>query len=306
MERLLIVGSGDIARRTIPLLIGRYKVFTLIRNPAQAGRLRALGAIPVVADLDNRHSLRRIAGLADVVLHLAPPLPLKKSDVLSPAPTVRANQFADKRTRNLLAALSLSAPPCQLVYISTSGVYGDCGGARVNETRAPKPQSERSRRRADAETRIRTWAKRNGVNASILRVPGIYAGDRLPLERIRASLPAIVAEEDSYSNHIHADDLARIVVAALQNGKPNRVYHASDDGEMKMGDYLDAVADACRLRRLPRITRAKAQIILPDALLSFLNESRKLDNVRLKQELGVKLHYPTVKDFLAAIQSQKV
>jgi nucleoside-diphosphate-sugar epimerase len=202
----------------------------------------------------------------------------------------------------LLATLSQGVLPKQLVYISTSGVYGDCSGARVSETHALNPQSARARRRVDAELQIRDWARRNGVKASILRVPGIYAEDRMPLDRLRISMPAIVAEEDSYTNHIHAGDLARIIVLTLRHGKSNRVYHASDDSDMKMADYLDAVADAYLLRRPPRITRAKAQRMLPDSLLTFLNESRQLTNLRLKRELKVKLRYPTVADLLHAIK----
>jgi nucleoside-diphosphate-sugar epimerase len=155
----------------------------------------------------------------------------------------------------------------------------------------------------DAERQIRNWAKRNGVTASILRVPGIYAKDRLPLERLRAGMASIVAEEDGYTNHIHADDLARILVAAVRHGRPNRVYHASDDSGMKMGDYFDAVADAYGLPRPQRIARAEAQRVLPESLLSFMNESRRLTNERMKRELKVKLRYPKVADLLASIES---
>ena len=284
MKRLLIIGCGDIARRTIPLLRRRYKVFALVRNDTRSAGLKALGVTLVPGDLDVRASLSRIAGIADEVLHLAPP------------PNTGA---VDIRTRNLLSALTRSALPGKFIYISTSGVYGDCGGAWVNETRRLNPQSARAQRRVDAELQIRCWASRNGVQAGILRVPGIYAEDRLPLERLRAGMPAIMAEEDSYTNHIHADDLARIIVAALRYTKPNRVYHASDDGVMKMGDYFDIVADAFRLSRPPRITRAEAQLVLPESLLSFLNESRRLTNFRMKQELQVRLHHPTVGNTLA-------
>jgi nucleoside-diphosphate-sugar epimerase len=283
MKRLLIIGCGDIARRVLPLLAGCYRVYALVRNPAQREELRALGVTPVAGDLDDRASLVRIAGLAHAVLHFAPP---------------PGSGDGDTRTRNLLAALAQGALPGRFVYISTSGVYGDCGGARVDETRPPNPQSLRAQRRADAERRIRAWAKRNLVCAAILRVPGIYAAERLPLERIRAGTPAIVAEEDGYTSHIHADDLARIAVAALRRAKPNRVYHASDDGELKMGDYFDAVADACGLPRVPRISRAGAQRVLPESLLSFMNESRRLANERMKRELKVRLRYPSVRDFL--------
>jgi nucleoside-diphosphate-sugar epimerase len=277
MERLLIIGCGDIARRAIPLLMRHYRLYALIRNEASRAGLRALGVTPVAGDLDDRASLSRLVGLADVVLHLAPPPGAGK---------------ADARTRHLLAALAQGAAPGRLVYVSTSGVYGDCGGARVSETHVLNPQTARAQRRVDAERQIRAWALRNGVRASILRVPGIYAEDRLPLERLRTGTPVIVAEEDAYTNHINADDLARILVAALRHGRPNRVYHASDDSEMKMGDYFDAVADAHGLPRPPRITRAEAQRVLPASLLSFMNESRRLGNARMKQELQVRLRHP--------------
>jgi nucleoside-diphosphate-sugar epimerase len=245
--------------------------------------LTARGVTPTSGDLDDRATLSRIAALADVVLHLAPP---------------SSEGTRDIRTAHLLAALSKGTLPERLVYISTSGVYGDCGGAEVSETHALNPQTARAQRRVDAELQIRDWARRNGVKASILRVPGIYAENRMPLDRLRVSMPTIVAEEDGYTNHIHADDLVQIIVAAMRRGKPNRVYHASDDSQMKMGDYLDAVADAYKLRRPPRIMRDKAQRTLPDTLLSFMNESRKLMNFRLKQELKVRLRYPTVADLL--------
>jgi nucleoside-diphosphate-sugar epimerase len=279
MKRLLIIGCGDVALRAIPLLAQRYRVYALVRNPARREELRALGVTPVIGDLDKRASLARLAGLAHVVLHFAPPPGEGKCDT---------------RTRNLLAALSQGTLPRKLIYISTSGVYGDCGGARVDETRPLNPQTLRAQRRVDAERQIRAWARRNRVAAAMLRVPGIYAADRLPLERIRAGTPAIAAEEDGYTNHIHADDLARIAVAVLCFAKPSRVYHASDDSELKMGDYIDVVADACGLPRVPRITRDEAQQVLPESLLSFMNESRRLANDRMKRELKVKLRYPVI------------
>lgn len=273
--------------RAIPLLVRRYRIFALVRNPAGREKLRAFGVLPILGDLDDRTSLARIAGLADAVLDFAPP----------------ANSGTrDMRTRRLLAALSLGRLPGRLVYISTSGVYGDCGGAVVSETHPLNPQTSRAQRRADAERQIRGWARRNHVQASILRVPGIYAADRLPLERLRQGMPCIADSEDGYTNHIHADDLARIAVAALRHGKACRVYHAVDDSRMKTGEYFDAVADASGLPRPPRISRAEAQRVLPDALLSFMNESRRLTNRRMKRELGVKLHYPTVPDLLAEIE----
>lgn len=292
MRRLLIIGCGDVALRAIPLLKKGYRVFALVRDPARRAALRALGVTPLLGDLDDRASLSRIAGLADAVLHLAPP---PNHGVL------------DTRTRNLLSALSRGRGrtrglPGRMVYISTSGVYGDCGGAWVSETRPVNASSPRAQRRVDAEMQIRDWARRNRVNAGILRVPGIYAADRLPLSRIQQGTPGIIASEDGYTNHIHADDLARISVAALQRGKSCRVYHASDDSPLRMGEYFDEVADASGLPRVPRISRAEAQRVLSPMLLSFMNESRRLTNQRLKRELKVRLSYPTVADLLATLK----
>ena len=270
-------------------------MFALVRNAAYFARLRAMGVVPLMGDLDDRTSLARIAGLADVVLHFAPP---------------PNSGIHDTRTRNLLSALSRACPeqgrstklPKRLVYISTSGVYGDCGGAWVSETHPLKATSPRAQRRVDAEIQIRDWARRNRVRASILRVPGIYAEDHLPLTRVQQGTPGIVATEDSYTNHIHADDLARIAAVALQRGQACRVYHTSDDSHLKMGEYFDSVADMFGLPRVPRISRAEAQRVLPETLLSFMNESRRLTNQRMKRELKVRLHYPTVADLLANIK----
>ncbi len=286
MKRLLIVGSGDVALRAIPLLAYRHRVYALVRNPGYCEKLRALGATPVLGDLDDRSRLSRIVGLADAVLHLAPP----------PNTGLR-----DTRTRNLLAILSQGRLPGRLVYISTSGVYGDCGGAWVGETHPLNSTSPRSQRRVDAEIQVRNWARRNRVNACILRVPGIYAADRLPLGRLQQGTPAIIDSEDSYTNHVHADDLARICVSALRYGKPCRVYHANDDSHLKMGEYFDSVSDAFGLPHVPRISRADAQHELSPMLLSFMNESRRLINTRMKQELKVVLRYPTVADTLRCL-----
>lgn len=286
MKRLLIIGCGNVAMRTIPLLSSRYRVFALVRNAGSFTDLRALGVTPLLGDLDDRASLTRIVGLCDTVLHFAPP----------------QNKGArDTRTSNLLSALSQGRLPERIVYISTSCVYGECHGAWVNETRQLNAQTTRAQRRTDAEKQLRCWAKRNRVMASILRVPGIYAADRLPLSRLEQRTPCITDSEDSYTNLIHADDLARIAVAVLRNGTTCRVYHTSDDSKVKMGEYFDMVADAFGLQRAPRVSRAEAQQVLPESLLSFMNESRRLTNQRMKRELKVKLHYPTVADWLATL-----
>lgn len=291
MKRLLIIGCGDVALRVIPLLTPHYRVLALVRNPAYFEKLCALAVTPILGDLDDRRSLRRIAGIADTVLHFAPP----------PNTGMR-----DTRTRNLLSELAQGRPPRQMVYISTSGVYGDCAGAWISETQPLHAQNARALRRVDAEQQIRRWAQRNQVCASVLRVPGIYAHDRFPLERLRMGSPAINSNEDGYSNHIHADDLARIVVATLRYGVPNRIYHTSDDDVMKMGDYFDIVADAFSLPRPPRLSRAEVQQAVSPMMWSFMNESRRMSNLRMKRELQVKLRYPTVASALLTLPSPHV
>jgi nucleoside-diphosphate-sugar epimerase len=281
MKRLLIVGFGDIARRLAPLLAGRHRVYALARDPQRFALLRQLGVTPLRGDLDAPGSLAALAGLAHDVVHFAPP----------PDRGVR-----DTRTAHLIAALAKGGSlPQQVVYISTSGVYGDCGGELVMETRPPRPQTERARRRADAERQLREWGRRSSVRVAILRVPGIYAADRLPIARLERGTPVLETGEDAYVNHVHADDLARIVVAALHRGGPGRMYNAADDAPIRMGDYFDLVAENFGLPFPPRVTRAEAGRVLPASLLSFMSESRRLVNRRLKQELRLKLRYPTVR-----------
>jgi len=278
--RLLLVGCGDVGMRLLPLLVARYRVFAMTRDPERCAALRAAGAVPVIADLDQPASLARLRGLAPLVVHLAPPRPEGERDV---------------RTRNLAAVLPEGT---RIVYVSTTGVYGDCGGELVSETRSVAPRNARAGRRVDAERSLRAWARRNGGQLSILRVPGIYAVDRLPLKRLREGTPALLPDDDVYTNHIQADDLARIIVQALRHALPNRVYHAVDGTRLKMGDYFDAVADAWGLPRPPRLAREQLRAQVSPVLLSFMSESRRLDNARLR-ELGVRLRYPDVAAALA-------
>lgn len=283
LPRLLIVGCGDVGKRLLPLLRGHYRVFATTSSPERCAELRALGAVPIVADLDQPASLRRLAGLAPTIVHLAPP---------------QGEGPLDRRTRNLTAILPEHA---RVVYVSTTGVYGDCGGALFDETRPVAPRNPRATRRVDAEQVLRRWAVRSDSTLAILRVPGIYGAERLPRKRLEQGTPALIPEHDVFTNHIHADDLAAIIVRALRHGKPNRLYHAVDDSNMKMADYFDAVADALGLARPPRLPRAQLQEVVTPALLSFMSESRRLDNGRIKHELGVRLHHPTVAAMLAAL-----
>jgi nucleoside-diphosphate-sugar epimerase len=269
MKRLLIAGYGDIARRAMPVLGSRFEVRILSRSRGQ--------------DLDRPASLISLEP-ADAVLHSAPPPQAGETDT---------------RTANLLAALeSRRILPTRFVYISTSGVYGDCGGALVDESRAVNPHSARARRRVHAEAQLALWCSLHRVALVVLRAPGIYAADRLPLERLRAGTPVLRDADDVYTNHIHAEDLAGCCVRALDDDAPAGIYNASDDSRLKMGEWFDLLADWAGLPRPPRIARSDAQARIPPELLSFMSESRRLDNGRLKRILGARLRYPTVHEGL--------
>ncbi len=268
--------------RIVRALRGRVQLMALSSTGDRADALHAQDVRVLRGDLDQPRSLRRIAGLATHVIHLAPPA---------------AQGWADTRTRDLVAALRRRTPPLSLVYGSTSGVYGDCAGALIAETRMARADTPRARRRVDAERWIRFFGRGAGVAASILRIPGIYAPDRTggtPRQRLLAGTPVLRAEDDVYTNHIHADDLARACVAAVWRARAQRIYNVNDDTQLKMGDYFDLVADLFDLPRPPRLPRAMAAAQLPLGLLSFMGESRRMDNTRLKRELKLVLRYPTV------------
>jgi nucleoside-diphosphate-sugar epimerase len=221
----LIVGCGDIGLRVLKLLQPRWRVLALTSSPARCAELRAAGALPLLGNLDAPATLGRLGGLADAVLHLAPP------------PTQGST---DPRTAALLRALARGGRVRRLVYASTSGVYGDCGGAWVAETRAPNPTTDRARRRVDAEARVRHFGRRTGCQVSVLRIPGIYGAGRAgghPRERLLRGTPVLAAADDVYTNHIHADDLARACVLALHRALPQ------------------PTSAACRARRVCRAPR---------------------------------------------------
>ncbi|MBB5510763.1 NAD-dependent epimerase/dehydratase family protein [Paraburkholderia atlantica] len=325
--RVLIVGCGDVGMRCVPLLRQRAHVFALTSHAARCDELRAAGVTPLVGDLDMRGSLKRLARLAPTVLHLAPPQKSGDDDRRTRALLAtlgaagRMNACAARSSVAPIARLrrarasglgaetpaivpdgvrrtGASRAPVRIVYASTTGVYGDCRGAWIDETRATQPANARAKRRVSAERQLRRATARGSVAASIARIPGIYAANRLPLARLERGTPALVDADDVYTNHIHADDLAAILVRLATHGRPARALHASDDSSLKMGEYFDAVADAFGFARAPRITREQAEQQIDPMLLSFMRESRRLVNRRLKEELGVRLRYPSVDDFL--------
>ncbi len=289
MNRLLIIGCGNVVRRALPQLAQHWRIYALVRQRDPV--LAALGVTQLLGDLDRADTLRQLRGIAQAVIHSAPPPNCGDTD---------------PRTRRLISTLLAGGSVLRrLVYISTTGVYGDCAGARIDETQTIAPLTDRARRRADAEAQLRRFGIGSGCQVSILRAPGIYAADRLPLDHLRRGLPLLAGRDDVFTNHIHADDLAAACVAALRHGRANRVYNVCDDSTIRMGDWYDKLADAFALPRAPRRPRSEVEKALPPPRLSFMRESRRIGNTRAKRELKLQLCYPTVDDGIrAALQPE--
>lgn len=361
-QRLLIIGCGDIGQRVVQQLHHGWQVMGVARSDETLQKIRTAGALAMQAD-----DAHRLARWATHILHAAPPAShdgevtdrltrgwlqaLARARGQRASTTSRPGRTHRLGARSTAALLAVPAPTAQtrsqtqapsaprLVYLSTTGVYGDRGGAFTRETDTLQPLTDRARRRVDAERQVRFGihrpdgsnagsrraahphadsarpdsAHRDGAHVSgprhhrlqqpplpalVLRVPGIYAADRLPVERLRQQVPALVPADDVITNHIHADDLARIARTALLRGPRQRVINAVDDSQMTLGDYLDQVADRLALPRPPRHSRAELARTLSEVRMSFMRESRRLDTRRLKRELRVRLQWPTVAAFL--------
>lgn len=284
LNTFFIVGCGDIGRRVAALCQARgAAVHALTRNPATAQQLTARGIIADVGDLDQTAALPPLPTGGGVLFYFAPP---------------PAQGDSDPRLRGFLRHIAPGALPAKLVYISTSGVYGDCRGDWITEQTPTRPGTDRARRRLDAETALHAWEASTGAPVVILRVGGIYGPGRLPVERIRQGTPILNAAESGYTNRIHADDLASICVAAAFRG--HGIYNVSDGHPSTMTAYFNGVADLHGLPRPPQIGLAEAKARLSAEMMSYLEESRRMDNRKMLRELGVRLRYPTLEQGLRA------
>ncbi len=280
----IILGCGYIGRLLgARLAAGGVGVTGVVRSAESAAQLPAVGVQALQLDLlqDPPNALET----ADADLfHLAPPPGEGREDPL---------------TGRLIDAFAARGQPRRLVYIGTTGVYGDCGGEWVDETRAPRPMADRALRRWDAEERLRAWSRDTGAELVILRVAGIYACDRLPLARIRSGQPVVSAAEAPWSNRIHADDLVEICIAAMDAAPAGALYNVCDGHPTTMTDYFLGIAAAAGLVPPPQIPLADAPGRVSAGMLSYLRESRRLSNRKLLSELGVRLRYPTLAAGLA-------
>ncbi len=278
MSKVFIVGCGQVGR----LIAQRYldqdqPVFGLARSATTAGELESLGIIPVRGDLDYPASLTSLSLDGDLVHYLAPP---------------PGSGVEDPRMANFLAAIDAGSPPRRIIYVSTSGVYGDCGGAWVDEDTPPNPQTDRAWRRLDAENRLQDWGQQSGIAATVLRVGGIYGPGRLPEARLHRRSPILLEEQCGYTNRIHVEDLVSVCLAAGESTGKGRVYNVSDGHPGNMSGYFKAVARRLGLPPPEEIPMEEARERLSPELMSYLLESRRMDNRRMLSELGVSLRYP--------------
>jgi len=283
---VLIIGCGDIGERVARLERSEGRtVAGLVRSEKTARRLRAAGIRPITADLDAPVSLNNLPVKDAVVYYFAPP---------------PGQGVTDPRMEMFVSVLTPPHLPRRIVLISTTGVYGDCHGEWVTEDRPPNPQADRARRRLAAETTLQRWGEKSGVPIVILRVPGIYGRGYLPEKRLRSGEPVLREEESPFSNRIHADDLARVCVAAACHAHPSFLYNVSDGHPTTMTDFFFRVADVLGIPRPPAITMEEARRRLGEGMLSYLAESKRIDNRRMREELGVELMYPDLTAGLAS------
>jgi nucleoside-diphosphate-sugar epimerase len=259
-------------------------------------------ATGVVVSLESRLQLRKI-GITPLALDLdqsLDALPLEDEEQIfyfAPPPD---SGTRDTRLGRFLGALRKRRCAPRIVYISTTGVYGDCQGEWVDENRPVQATTDRARRRLDAELSLMDWGLRSEGEVVILRVAGIYGPGRLPLARLQQKLPMIHASEAPWTNRIHADDLVHICEAAMERGEGGEIYNVSDGTPGNMAEYFNLVADLKGLDRPPVISRGQAKEELPATMLSYLQESRRIDNGKMVRDLGVTLMHPSLASGLKA------
>lgn len=280
----LIVGCGYVGRRLAVRLHEQGDPVTgLVRTHESAGQLRAAGIEAVQADLDE--PLPALPTGGSRVFYLAPP---------------PSRGDRDPRLGRFLEACAGDRRPGRILYVSTTGVYGDCRGEWVDESRPVAPAAARSRRRWDAEQRLRGWSRATGGETVVLRVAGIYGPGKLPLERLRQGAPMVSERDAPWTNRIHVDDLVGVLLAAMDRAPDGGLYNVSDGRPGNMRDYFDRLADLTGLPRPPAIDPADAEQRLSAGMLSYLRESRRLSNRKMIDELGVTLNYPDLDTGLPA------
>lgn len=286
MQKIWIIGCGDIGQRVATRINDLYQnapyhTSALVRAKDSATRCQALGLNTLIHDLDSTDLLPTTDFNNAWVFYFAPPP--KEGDT-------------DTRLHRFLQQLSNA--PKRIVLISTTGVYGNCHGAWVDEETPINPQTNRAKRRASAEAQLQQWATQHQREYIILRVPGIYSKQRLPITRLQNKLPVVQASEAAYTNRIHADDLAQVCINAMQSPLNAEVFNVTDGQPSTMVDYFNHIADYAGLERPPQISLSEAKQKLSKGMLSYALESRRISNDKLLNLLNIKLDFPTLSDAL--------
>lgn len=287
MENVLIIGCGDIGKRVAHLALAEGSaVHGLVRSPEKAATLEQLSIRPVTADLDDPATLADLPSKGAVIYYFAPP---------------PGGGHADTRARNFCAAILVGREPARLVYMSTSGVYGDAGGDLVTEDTTPNPQTARGKRRLDAETIFRKWGRERGIVVVILRVTGIYGPGRFPVSQLAGGQPVLVEDQAPLTNRIHQDDLARVCLAAAAKGEDGDIFNVSDGHPTTMTHYFTAVADLLGFPSPRQVSREEARQVMSPLMLSYMDESRRMDNGKMLEKLGIELLYPDLEAGLKGV-----
>ena len=287
-KHIVIVGCGDIGLRVAKIWKNQGKsVFGVARSEESLNVLRQQHIHAISADLDNPDSLTEFGGRLckqSLLYYFAPP------------PSAGTE---DSRMVNFLNSLDKNNLPKQIIYISTSGVYGDQQGQLIDELTPPNPQVDRAKRRFHAEEQLIEYATNNtSVAVTILRVGGIYGPGRLPLQRLKDQIPMLHENLSPQTNRIHADDLAQVCAAAATEKSDGEIYNVSDGTNSNMTEYFNTIADFCNLPRPPLVDWEEAEEKISKGMLSYLKESRRMDNSKMINDLEIELIYPTLKDGL--------
>jgi len=286
MHAITIIGCGDIGRRVAKLAQkASIKVRGLVLSDISAQTLQDFAIEPIQVNLDEPDTLENIKYAGDIVFYFAPPPRCGTQDT---------------RMRNWLASIEVDNMPAKLVLISTTAVYGNTGGDWINEQSATRPSTDRGKRRLDAEQQLSQWSQSKQVPYVILRVPGIYGAGRLPRERLEKALPVLKESECGYTNRIHSDDLAMICTVAAEKAKNGEIFNVSDGHPGTMTDWFNQVADFLQLPRPPQISMQQAEQTMSAGMLSYLKESRRIDNTKLLEELEITLQYETIQKGILA------
>jgi len=286
LRQVTIIGCGDLGEVVAQIWYSRgVPVNVVLQNMERATQLSEKDFNVTLCNLD-KDNLAKIPVHKNRVYYFAPPV---------------QNGHEDCRFERWLASLDFDNCPKKIVYISTTGVYGDCQGAWVDEQSLTNPQTDRAKRRLDAEHKLQQWARQHIVPVVVLRVAGIYGPDRLPIAAIQRKQPVVRKEEAPYSNRIHADDLAQVCVAAMLKPDAHGIYNVCDGQETTMAEYYQKVARLLGCDPLPEISWEQAQRVFSPVMLSYLSESRRVRNEKMLRELKVKLRYPTLQQGLEAM-----